>query len=54
MNKAEIALELTKLITDKALKQEKHTDFANFDYAKNLANTYNEIYNTINITETTN
>ncbi|MGN2336521.1 hypothetical protein ACTFIN_00130 [Clostridium cagae] len=50
MNKAEIALELTKLIaSDVRLKEKRSVDN---NYSKALADAYNEIYNTISISDT--
>lgn len=53
MDKTEIVLELTKLISTTALKQELRANSNNFDPAKTLADTYNKIYDSINLPETT-
>lgn len=53
LDKTEIVLELTKLISTTALKQELRANSNNFDPAKTLADTYNKIYDSINLPETT-
>lgn len=49
VNKAEIALELTKIISANILHEEKSNNPS--DFPKALGDAYNKIYETINITE---
>lgn len=44
MSKDEICLELTKLVADKVLRQEFHSDK---EYSKAIAETYNTIHETL-------
>ncbi|MDR3593818.1 hypothetical protein [Clostridium sp.] len=53
MNKAEIVLELTKLISGQIINVEHKANSVNPNYPEALANAYNKIFDTISITDPT-
>lgn len=49
VDKIEVAFELTKLVSQKVLKNAEDKDFSNFDSAKSITDTFNKIYESLKI-----